>query len=186
VSIEAQKRLRLRVAIKLMLAFAALMIVYVFGAAFFTPDKREPNPDAMSVGVSQLRPGDTLKVNWEGRPILIHRRSAAGIAWLSQAQAGLSDAASQHSQQPGWARNAHRSRTPEWFVALAVREDAPCVLVDDRENPHGGYVSECDALRFDAAGRVFAGQTDAAVRNLRVPVYDIDAGIVTLGGRSRQ
>jgi len=175
----------LRVAIKLMLVMAAVVIVYVFGAAFFSAERRESSPDVMAVGVSQLQAGDTLKVNWEGRPILIHRRTAAEIAWLGQPQGGLSDAASQRSEQPDWARTPQRSRTPEWFVALAVREDAPCLLDADTANPNGGFVSACDGLRFDAAGRVFAGQSDTSVNNLRVPYYEIDDGLILLGGRAR-
>lgn len=183
---DSPTRLRLRVAIKTMLAVAVLAVLYVFGAAFFSPERRESSPDTMSVGVSQLQPGDTLKVNWDGRPILIHRRTQAEIQWLSQNQAGLSDAASKRSVQPVWAVNAYRSKTPEWFVALAVREDKACVIEADLSRVEGGYQSPCDAVRFDSAGRIFAGVADASVKNLRVPVYDVEEELILLGGSSRR
>lgn len=182
----SKTRLRLRVAIKAMMVLAAFAVLYVFGAAFFSPERRESSPDAMAVGVSQLKPGDTLKVNWDGRPILIHRRTADEIQWLSQPQGGLADAISARSNQPVWAQSAYRSKTPEWFVALAVREDKACILEADGERPEGGYVSACDAVRFDSAGRVFAGQSDAPVKNLRVPVYDVEEELILLGGQSRR
>jgi len=182
---ESQTRLQLRVAIKCMLGFAALVVLYVFGAAFFTPERRESSPNAMTVGISQMQPGDTLKVNWDGRPILIHRRSEAEIKWLAQPQAGLADAISSRSEQPSWARDAYRSRTPEWFVALAVREEEPCTIEADNTRAEGGYVSHCDGLRFDAAGRVFAGQTDTPVNNLRIPAYAVDDELIILGGSVR-
>jgi len=173
--------MRLRVALKVFWALGFLTVVYMFGAAFFSSDKREASPDAMSVGVSQLNVGETLKVNWEGRPILIHRRTEAEIKWLSQTQGGLADAASQHSSQPAWAKNAMRSRTPEWFVALAVEEGRPCTINADRASEIGGFIGSCDDLRFDAAGRVFAGQINETVKNLRVPIYAVDDGMILLG-----
>jgi len=182
---ESVVRVRLRVAIKGMFLLAGLAIVYVFGSAFFSTEKRESSPDAMPVGVSQLSPGEGLKVNWDGRPILIHRRTQAEIDWLSQPQGGLADAASSRSVQPSWAQNAYRSKTPEWFVGLAVREDKACTIDADKSQPEGGFISSCDGVKFDAAGRVFAGQTDASVKNLRVPAYDVEDGLILLGAQFR-
>lgn len=182
---ESSVRVRLRVAIKGMSLVAALAIVYVFGAAFFSAEKRESSPDAMSVGVSQLNPGESLKVNWDGRPILIHRRTQAEIDWLSQAQGGLADAASSRSVQPSWARNAYRSKTPEWFVGLAVREDKACTIEVDEARSEGGFISPCDEVRFDAAGRIFAGQINGPVNNIRVPAYDVADGLILLGSQLR-
>ena len=183
---DSQARLRLRVAVKAMIMVAAFAALYVFGSAFFTPERRESSPDAMAVGVSQLKPGGTLKVNWDGRPILIHRRTEDEIRWLSQPQGGLTDAVSARSNQPIWAQNTYRSRTPEWFVALAVREDKACSIEADDERSEGGYISDCDGVRFDSAGRVFAGTSDAPVNNLRVPVYDVEEELILLGGQSRR
>jgi len=183
---ENETRRRLRVVIKLMLLFGLLMVLYVFGAAFFSLEKRESNPDAMPVGISQVLPGETLKVNWEGRPILIHRRTDAEINWLGQAQGGLADAVSARSVQPNTSKNPYRSEIPEWFVALAVREDKACTIEFDTENEFGGYVSPCDGIRFDAAGRLFAGQKiDANVNNMRVPLYGFEGDLLLLGARSR-
>ncbi len=183
---DQQLRVRLRVAIKGMLGIAGLAFIYVFGAAFFTPEKRESSPDVMSVGVSQMRPGETIKVNWEGRPILIHRRTDAEIRWLEQPQGGLTDAVSSRSTQPGWAQTPFRSKTPEWFVALAVREEKACTIEVDTNSKHGGFVSPCDGVRFDPAGRLYAGQPETTgVNNMRVPAYDLDDQLVVLGGRVR-
>lgn len=182
---ESSLRVRLRVALKGMFLVAVLAIVYVFGSAFFSAEKRESSPDAMSVGVSQLQPGDSLKVNWDGRPIIIHRRTQAEMDWLAVPQGGLADAASTRSVQPSWAQNTYRSKTPEWFVALAVREDKACTIDVDKTRPEGGFISPCDGLKFDAAGRIFAGQLDGAIKNLRVPAYDVDDDLVLLGAQFR-
>ncbi len=182
---DSSLKVRLRVALKIMFLAAALAIVYVFGSAFFSAEKRESSPDAMSVGVSQLQPGESLKVNWEGRPIIIYRRTPSEIAWLAQPQGGLADAASSRSVQPIWAQNNYRSKTPEWFVGLAVREDKACTIEVDKSRPEGGFISPCDGVIYDAAGRIFAGQTDASVGNLRVPAYDVDGDLVLLGARFR-
>lgn len=182
---ESSTRVRLRVAIKGMFLVAGLAIVYVFGSAFFSTEKRESSPDAMSVGVSQLKPGESLKVNWDGRPIVIHRRTQAEIDWLSQPQGGLADAASSSSVQPAWAQNQYRSKTPEWFVGLAVREDKACTIEVDETSAHGGFISPCDGVKFDAAGRIFAGQTDSPVNNIRIPTYDVDDQLILLGAKFR-
>lgn len=169
----------------MMLAVAGVAVIYVFGAAFFSPERRESSPEIMSVGVGQLKPGETIKVNWDGRPILIHRRTEQEIQWLSVPQGGLSDAASSRSSQPAWAVNANRSRTPEWFVALAVREDKACAIDFDSSRDEGGYFSSCDGVRFDSAGRYFAGQDGEEVTNMRVPVHDVDGELIILGGQKR-
>ena len=183
---ESQTRLRLRVAIKAMMFVATLAVLYVFGAAFFSLEQRESSLNAMAVGVSQLSPGDTLKVDWQGQPVLIHRRTGDEIQWLSQPQGGLADAASTQSIQPSWAQTAYRSRTPEWFVALAVRGDEDCPVEADDQRPEGGYIGYCEGVRFDSAGRVFAGMSDTPVKNLRVPSYEVDEGLILLGGQPRR
>jgi len=89
------------------------------------------------------------------------------------------------SVQPSWAENPYRSKTPEWFVGLAVREDKACTIDVDLSKQEGGFISPCDGVIFDSAGRIFAGQIDGPINNMRVPAYDVDDGLILLGAQFR-
>lgn len=172
-----------------MLAFAVLTVVYVVLSVLFSSDKSTRIMPTQIVDISGQRAGQMRTVLWDGRPVLIYRRTAAEIALLQLGDERLLDASSAKSRQPSWAENVNRSREPEWFVSIGVGTDFSCPIIDlplsDAEfmgKPwSGGFVDECRGSRYDRAGRVFKGQY--ADENLIVPSYVRKDDVLILGGQ---
>lgn len=129
----------------------------------------------VEVDIGKLAEGQMMTVEWRGMPIYILRRTSASVAALASLDAGLRDPQSEVEQQPAYAQNAYRSRTPEVFVAVGIcthlgcaptfRPDvAPADLGADWK---GGFFCPCHGSRFDLAGRVY--KNVPAPTNLLVP-----------------
>jgi len=129
------------------------------------------------VDVSQLEPGQMTTVTWRKQPIFIVRRTPEMVASLDKAEGELKDPASEDSDQPEYARNEIRSRTPEFLVLVGTCTHLGCLpkprfepgLPELGKDWPGGFFCPCHGSRFDLAGRVFEG-SPASV-NLRVPPY---------------
>ncbi len=188
VAAQEQHRLRLRVAAKLMLALGFLAVMYVVLSMVFSSDESTRVVPTQRVDISRLTPGQTHIVLWEGRPVIVYRRTAADIEALQNSTAALDDPQSKRSRQPDWAKNSLRSREAEWFVGIGVGTDFSCPVEllpvggeQFKDKPWlGGFVDSCRGSRYDLAGRVFESQF--ADRNLIVPQYRINNGILLLGG----
>ncbi len=180
------RRVRLRVAAKLMLLVAFFSIVYMFVTAFLTGDQDAGTKPAFRVAIDTLAPGQTRQLTWEGRPVVIHHRTSEDVASLAADDERLADPDSADSQQPDWVDDATRSREAEWFVVIGVGMDFSCPIeyLPPSEKLFlgkpwsGGYVDTCRGSRYDQAGRVY--QNQFADENLIVPDYDITADAVML------
>lgn len=183
------KRLRLRVAAKLMLAVVFFAVLYVILSVILSSDDSTRVMPTQSVSIVNMAPGDTKSVLWDGRPVIIYRRTTADIAALQLLDDRLLDADSKRSRQPDWALNEFRSRAPDWFVSIGVGTDFSCPLRFEpaSDKPFkgqpwvGGFRDECRGSRYDLSGRVYKGQY--ADENLIVPDYIIRADHILLGGR---
>ncbi len=193
---KQQRRLRLRVAAKLMLALGFFTVLYVVLSVMFHSDPESRVIPTKTVDIGSLKKGESTVVLWEGRPVLIYRRTDNDIAALQTDDPRLLDAGSDKSKQPAWAKNATRSKDPEWFVSIGVGTDFSCpiALLPPSQNQsqnqsndvfmqqpwRGGFVDECRGARYDLAGRVYRGQY--ADENLIVPSYVIREHQLILGG----
>lgn len=175
---EETRRLRLRVLVKAMLATAALAVLFVSFAFFFSGDDERARLPGLNVDVQDMQPGDTQRVLWERRPVMVYRRTDAAIAALTApaatAAGRLRDPDSRRSEQPEAMRNALRSREPQWFVAIALGTDQGCpvMVADTADGSALEFIDECRGSRYDGAGRVLAGQF--ADKNLAVPAHDFE------------
>ncbi len=185
------RRQRLRVAVKLMMLIALAYAFVVLFSSFMTTQPGEKSYQSKQIDASSLEPGQMDLFNWNGRPVLVFRRTAKQILQLQQqADTLLQDADSASSNQPSFARDKLRSRHPEWFVAIASGTDLNCnvgwlaesdALFKGASWP-GGFVDSCRGSRYDMAGRVYKGQN--ARRNLAVPEYLSDGqGVFNLGAQ---
>ncbi len=128
----------------------------------------------VKVDVSRLRVDEHLVVEWRRQPLYIVRRSQATLAALNSETEGLVDPDSDRSEQPQYAANAYRSRTPEYLVLQGICTHLGCApkavqAARDEHLPAGGFLCPCHDSRFDYAGRVLRGYP--AGRNLSVPPY---------------
>lgn len=182
------RRLRLRVAAKLMLVVGFVGVMYVMISMIFSSDPDSRVMPTKVVDIGNLRAGEIRIVLWEGRPVLIYHRTTAQVQALKAEDTRLLDAVSAKSRQPAWAKNEQRSSKPDYFVSIGVGTDFSCpirLLPASAElfmaQPWaGGFVDECRGARYDFAGRVYSGQY--ADENLIVPRYRIENNVLVLGG----
>ena len=165
---------------------ATTAVVGAVGAGFaIWPFIASMNPSAraksagapVEADISKLEPGGLLRVKWRGKPVWIVRRTDQNIADLEGLSGVLADPASDIPQQPEYARNAHRSRKPEFLVAVGICTHLGCsptyrpevAAADLGADWKGGGFCPCPGSKFDLAGRVFSGAP--APTNLEVPPY---------------
>jgi ubiquinol-cytochrome c reductase iron-sulfur subunit len=155
-----------------------------------TPSERAMAAGApVEVDISKLAPGEMMVAEWRGKPVWILRRTPEMLASLEKAAPRLLDPESRAvSQQPEYARNLHRSRTPDVFVAVGICTHLGCSPSSAFQpgNPAlgadwpGGFLCPCHGSTFDLAGRVY--QNKPAPSNLEVPPhYYLNEGRLLIG-----
>jgi ubiquinol-cytochrome c reductase iron-sulfur subunit len=128
-----------------------------------------------TVDLSKLEPGQMVTPVWRKQPIYVVRRTTDMVAHVGGHDGELKDPASEYSEQPEYAKNALRSRTPEFLVLIGICTHLGCLpkqrFAAGELYPSwpGGFFCPCHGSRFDLAGRVFDG-SPASV-NLRIPSY---------------
>jgi len=170
------RRLHLRVFAKILIGIAFFVVMYVVLAMVFGTKTGSRKLASQLVDLASINPGQFELVLWEERPVMIYRRTNADIAVLGLPNPELLDPDSNGSRQPNWAKNAYRSRQPEWFVAIGVGLDFSCPI----KLVENGFADECRGSQYDFAGRVYRRQY--ADENLIVPVYTIKGSSLLLGG----
>jgi ubiquinol-cytochrome c reductase iron-sulfur subunit len=179
------------------LLVAATAATGALGVAFATApflSSWAPSERARALGLptefdlSKLEPGQMAVTVWRKQPIYIVHRTAKMLASLSGHDSELKDPHSEESEQPAYAANLLRSRTPQYLVLIGTCTHLGCLPKAHFEpkDPQlgaywpGGWLCPCHGSRFDMAGRVFEG-SPASV-NLRVPPYSLaDARKLVIG-----
>ncbi len=168
----------------------------VVGAAVPFLGSWNPSAKARAAGapvridISRLADGEMLGPipAWRGRPIFIVKRSEDALASLNEDPDRLTDPESQDPEQPNYAQNEYRSRTPEVLVLVGLCPHlfcSPTPHVELRPQPfdsdwRGGFFCPCHGSRFDLAGRVYSGSP--ASRNMQVPPYSFEGDNVLVIG----
>lgn len=170
-------------------AAGVLATAVPFVSSFAPSERAKALGASVEVDIGDLLPGQTKTVEWRGKPVWITRRSPEMLAALQGQEAQLADPQSQREQQPGYAQNATRSRTPEVFVAVGICTHlgcSPTAVPRGSNNPSldagwaGGFFCPCHGSTFDGAGRVFKNKP--APTNLEIPPhYFADANRVVIG-----
>ncbi len=157
----------------------ALFTVVMFGVALIGSLPSDPDGDirpGLKLAVGDMLPGEFRRADWQGRPLVLLRRTPAMLAALADARGHLRDPDSNASRQPPTARNPGRSLRPELFVAYGFGTGTGCPVgfVPAAENVgvegwSGGFRDRCDGSLYDTAGRIYRNQP--ASKNLVVPSY---------------
>jgi ubiquinol-cytochrome c reductase iron-sulfur subunit len=169
------------------LYIATAAVGAVGAVAAVVPLIGQMNPDAatlaaggpVAVDLSHLQTGQQMVVQWRQRPIFIINRPAKVLQSLQDPNllGQLADPLSQQVQQPPYARNWHRSATPEYAVLVGICTHLGCIPLfypqPSASTPAvdwmGGYFCPCHGSKYDLAGRVF--RDVPAPYNLPVPPY---------------
>jgi ubiquinol-cytochrome c reductase iron-sulfur subunit len=125
--------------------------------------------------ISKLEAGQMTTTVWRRSPIYVVRRSPDMVKRIAGHDADLKDPNSLKSEQPPYAKNDLRSRSPEFLVLVGTCTHLGCLpkqrfgVGELYPSWPGGFFCPCHGSRFDLAGRVFDGSP--ASINLRVPPY---------------
>ncbi|RUO26638.1 ubiquinol-cytochrome c reductase iron-sulfur subunit [Aliidiomarina minuta] len=140
----------------------------------------------VEVKIDKIEPGQLVRSEWRGSPVWVIRRTPEMLESLEVIEERLRDPDSEQPQQPEYARNRHRSRDPEWFVAVGICTHLGCSPqflprnFGAMDGVDSGFFCPCHGSRFDISGRVFQGVP--APTNLVVPPhYFIDDETILVG-----
>lgn len=165
-------------------AFAAVPFI-----ASWTPSDRAKAIGApVEVDISKLEPGQSTRVKWQGKPVVIVRRTEAALAAIHKLNDKVRDPQSVEEQQPAYATNEHRSIKAEFLVLVGICTHLGCAPTYRPEvaaadlGPEwlGGFFCPCHGSRFDLAGRVY--ESVPAPTNLLVPPHKyLNDGRILIG-----
>jgi len=143
----------------------------------------QPSARAKALGapaeadISKLEPGQMLRVKWRGQPVWVVHRTEQNLKDLESMVGLLADPNSEVPQRPAYSKNPHRSRKPQFFVAVGICTHLGCsptfrpevAPADLGPAWKGGFFCPCHGSSFDLAGRVYKGVP--APTNLVVPPH---------------
>ena len=157
---------------------AAVATAVPFVSSFAPSERARAMCASIEVDIAGIAPGDTMTVEWRGKPVWILRRTPEMLASLAALDKQLVDPNSERAQQPAYAQNANRSIKDEILVLVGICTHLGCspnAVPKGNANPSvgegwsGGFFCPCHGSTFDLAGRVFKNKP--APTNLEVPPY---------------
>lgn len=139
-------------------------------------DSLNPAADVLAlssteVDLSNIKPGQTIKVIWRGKPVFITHRTEKQI---QEARAiPISDLPDPEADQD----RVHEGHE-QWLVMLAVCTHLGCVPIENK-GEYDGYFCPCHGSDYDSSGRIRKGP---APKNLYIPNYRfIDNNKIVIG-----
>ena len=173
--VDKQRRQFLVTSTQVMGGIGAILASVPFIASWFPSAKTKAANAPIQVDLSQIKPGQQVTVEWQGKPVWIIRRTQGMLASLATHDNALRDPDSLVQQQPIYAQNRYRSINPDYLIVIGICTHLGCAPkytpTEKTLGPDwpGGFYCPCHGSTFDLAGRVFKGVP--APINLEVPPY---------------
>ncbi len=186
--VDTSKRRFLTVAATVVGGVGAVYTAVPFLASWMPSERAKAAGAPIEADISKLEDGQMLRVQWQGKPVWIVKRTERMIEDLPRLDDQLRDPESNDPQQPGYAQNAGRSIKAEILVAVGICTHLGCSPTFAPEavpQPYdekwlGGFFCPCHGSRFDLAGRVYKGVP--APLNLEVPPHKYISDTLVLVG----
>jgi ubiquinol-cytochrome c reductase iron-sulfur subunit len=166
-------------------AFAA-----VGAAATIWPFIDQMNPDAaalalasIEVDVSAIEQGQSITVNWRGKPVFIRYRTdkemqEAEAVPLSDLKDPLARNANLDPNAPATDANRTAEGKEPWLVMIGVCTHLGCVPLG-QQGDFGGWFCPCHGSQYDTAGRIRRGP---APENMYIPPYSFTSDTTLVVG----
>ncbi|OBP14099.1 ubiquinol-cytochrome c reductase iron-sulfur subunit [Rheinheimera sp. SA_1] len=174
--VDHGRRRFLTIATSVVGGVGAVGVAVPFIASWNPSEKAKQAGAAVTANISKLEPGQLIRVEWRGKPVWVVKRTPEMLETLTKVEPNLRDPGSEDPQQPDYAKNQHRSKKPELFVAVGICTHlgcSPTYKMNDFdahvEGIASGFFCPCHGSTYDMAGRVFAGVP--APKNLMIPPY---------------
>ena len=161
---------------RLLKAFSFILVAAVLFVLFdFAIDWRPSTiQSSYRFNVGEIAADEVKVLRHDNLSILVVRRSAQTISRLQETSDRLQDPQSDNSRQPEYARNALRSRHPQYYVSYALGTDLGCTLKVLQDS----LQEICGRALYDLAGRALKGENEFS--NLSIPDYNFTNNFKTL------
>lgn len=161
-----------------------------FVASMLPSERAKAAGAPVEADISNLAPGELMRVEWRGKPVWIVRRTKEMLASVKENDPKVADPQSRRNPDytPQYARNEYRSIKPEYLVVVGICTHLGCSPVDKfKAEPqpfeadwNGGFYCPCHGSLFDLAGRVYKNKP--APDNLPVPPHTyLSEGKILIG-----
>ena len=174
--VDAGRRRFLTASVAVVGGVATVGTAVPFVAAWQPSERARAIGAPVEVDISKIEPGQMLTQKWRGKPVWIVSRTPEILQALPGIDDRLRDPKSTQNQQPGYAKNEHRSIKPEIIVLIGICTHLGCSPTYVKQDGAplgagwpGGFFCPCHGSMFDYAGRVYAGVP--APTNLVVPPH---------------
>jgi ubiquinol-cytochrome c reductase iron-sulfur subunit len=160
----------------IVLTASAVAAVGAASCAWPLIDSLNPAEDVLAlssveVDLTSIKPGNTLKVMWRGKPVFITHRTEKQI---EEARATPLTELKDPQEDQERVQKGHE----QWLVMIAVCTHLGCVPIENKGD-YDGYFCPCHGSHYDSAGRVRKGP---APKNLFVPSYKfVDNNKIIIG-----
>ena len=126
---------------------------------------------SVEVDLSPIKPGQTIKVMWRGKPVFITHRTEKQIE--ESRATPLSEL-----KDPQTDEDRVQKGHEQWLVMIAVCTHLGCIPIESKGD-YGGYFCPCHGSHYDSAGRIRKGP---APENLIIPKYSfVDNNKIIIG-----
>jgi ubiquinol-cytochrome c reductase iron-sulfur subunit len=177
--LDAGKRRFLIAATSVAGGVAAGATTVPFVASMLPSERAKAAGAPVEADISNLAPGELMRVEWRGKPVWIVRRTKEMLESVKENDTKVADPESRRNPDytPQYARNAFRSIKPEYLVVVGICTHLGCSPVDRfkaeaqpfESDWKGGFYCPCHGSLFDLAGRVYKNKP--APDNLPVPPH---------------
>jgi len=116
------------------------------------------NGEVVHVDLSDIAPGEVLRVDWDDKPVFVRHRTANEIEQARSIETGT---------LPDPEADIDRVKRPEWLVVTGICTHGGCIPRGPLGR-FGGWYCLCHGSQFDTSGRVRIGP---ARDNLGIPPY---------------
>lgn len=128
-------------------------------------DSLNPSEDVLAlstteVDLTNIQPGQTIKVMWRGKPVFITHRTEKQI---QEAEAVPVDSLRDPETDAQRVQKGHE----QWLVMVAICTHLGCIPIENKGD-FDGYFCPCHGSDYDSSGRIRKGP---APKNLLVPGY---------------
>lgn len=187
-AVDEKRRRLLTAGVGVVGALGAVTMAIPFVSSMSPSARAKAAGAPVEIDISKLEPGQRVIVEWRGKPVWVVRRTPELLESLEAVAGDLRDTESDKSDQPDYAKNAHRSIKPEVLVMTGVCTHLGCsptfrpdvAPVDLGPDWKGGFFCPCHGSKFDISGRVYKGAP--APINLPVPPHTFVSDSVILVG----